>query len=41
MLDDLGFAAALEGYADDFTRRVGAEVTISQDGDASRTFENR
>jgi signal transduction histidine kinase len=39
MLDDLGFAAALEGYADDFTRRVGAEVTISQDGEASRTLE--
>jgi signal transduction histidine kinase len=39
MLDDLGFAAALEGYADEFTRRMGTEVTISQDGESPCTLE--
>jgi signal transduction histidine kinase len=39
MLDDLGFAAALEGYADEFTRRMGSEVTISQDGEPPRALD--
>jgi signal transduction histidine kinase len=39
MLDDLGFAAALEGYADEFTRRMGTEVTVSQDGESPCTLE--
>jgi len=39
MLDDLGFAAALEGYADEFTRRMGTEVTVSQDGQTPRALD--
>jgi signal transduction histidine kinase len=33
MLDDLGLVPALEGYADEFSRRTDTEVTISQVGD--------
>lgn len=36
MLDDLGLAAALEGYADEFIRRTGARVTVSQSGPAAK-----
>lgn len=35
MLDDLGLIPALEGYADEFSRRTDTEVTISQVGDVA------
>ena len=38
MLDDLGLAAALEGYADEFTQRTKADVTFSQVGTPHESY---